>query len=59
MIDISELRRHEIAQQLVDLFNDGMSVFEAADILANKYGLSRPEVLAIVKEVKGSLPPLQ
>jgi hypothetical protein len=55
MIDVSELRKREIADQFADLVRDSVSVFEAADILATKYGMSRPEILAIVKEIKGSL----
>jgi biotin operon repressor len=55
MVDISELRKQEIAEQFTELLATDASVFEAADRLAEKYGMSRPEILKIIKEIKGQL----
>jgi uncharacterized protein YoaH (UPF0181 family) len=55
MLDLSETRKQQIAEQFQELLDERMSVFDAADLLAEKYGMSRPEVLAIVKEIKGSV----
>ena len=55
MIDISELRRREIADKFAKLVAEGTAVFEAAELVGNQYNMSRREVLDVVKDVKGSI----
>lgn len=57
MTDISDLRKREIVDEFrrIMLEKDA-TIFEAADAVAQRYGMSRREVLDLVKEIGGQLP---
>ena len=52
---IAEERKQEITDEFDDLLEEGEDTDEAADAVALKYGLTRDDVHAIVREMRQKL----
>jgi hypothetical protein len=49
-------RKQEIADEFIRLYRqDTVDLWKAADVLAEKHGMTRSEVLQVVREIKANL----